>query len=67
MQLMAGKLKILKENGIMTLCNENGNPIQLRGMSTHGLQWYPEIINHNAFAALSSDWVECNSTCDVCR
>jgi len=22
------------------LCNENGVPIQLRGMSTHGLQWY---------------------------
>ncbi|MBA2652594.1 MAG: glycoside hydrolase family 5 protein [Tatlockia sp.] len=22
------------------LCNEQGNPIQLRGMSTHGLQWY---------------------------
>ncbi len=30
--------------------------IQLRGMSTHGLQWYPEILNDNAFAALSNDW-----------
>lgn len=22
------------------LCNQHGKPIQLRGMSTHGLQWY---------------------------
>ena len=26
------------------------------GMSTHGLQWFPGIINNNAFAALSKDW-----------
>ncbi|MCR2823730.1 glycoside hydrolase family 5 protein [Lederbergia panacisoli] len=53
---MAGKLQVLKKSGVMTLCDETGNPIQLRGMSTHGLQWYPEIINNNAFAALSKDW-----------
>lgn len=28
-------------------------------MSTHGLQWYGDIINKNAFEALSKDW-ECN-------
>ena len=22
------------------LCNQYGNPIQLRGMSTHSIQWY---------------------------
>ncbi|MDZ7835057.1 MAG: cellulase family glycosylhydrolase [Alkalibacterium sp.] len=33
-----------------------GNPIQLRGMSTHGLQWFPQIINNNAFSALANDW-----------
>ncbi|WP_078551802.1 carbohydrate-binding domain-containing protein [Bacillus alkalicellulosilyticus] len=39
-----------------TLCDESGNPIQLRGMSTHGLQWFGEIVNGNAFAALANDW-----------
>ncbi len=39
-----------------TLCDSNGDPIQLRGMSTHGLQWFGEIVNNNAFAALSNDW-----------
>ena len=28
-------------------------------MSTHGLHWFGEIVNENAFAALSNDW-ECN-------
>lgn len=52
----AGALKVMEKNGVMTLCDASGNPIQLRGMSTHGLQWFPEIINSNAFAALSNDW-----------
>ena len=53
---VAGALQVLENNGQMTLCDAAGNPIQLRGMSTHGLQWFPEIINNNAFAALSTDW-----------
>src|SRR5690554_975038 len=51
-----GALQILDQNGVMTLSDEDGNPIQLRGMSTHGLQWFPEIINNDAFAALANDW-----------
>jgi endoglucanase len=39
-----------------TLCDQNRKPIQLRGMSTHGLQWFPEIVNKNAFGALANDW-----------
>ena len=38
------------------LCDSAGNPVQLRGMSTHGLQWYGEIVNDRAFAALARDW-----------
>lgn len=53
---VGGKLQILNKNGTSTLCDKNGDPIQLRGMSTHGLQWFPGIINNNAFAALSNDW-----------
>jgi Endoglucanase len=52
----AGALQILDKNGVKTLCDKDGNPIQLRGMSTHGLQWFPGIINNNSFAALSKDW-----------
>lgn len=31
-----GQLKVIG----LKLCNQYGNPIQLRGMSTHGIQWY---------------------------
>jgi endoglucanase len=50
-----GALKIIDKDGTKTLGDKNGNPIQLRGMSTHGLQWFPEILNDNAFNALSND------------
>jgi len=32
-----GALQVLNNR----LCNASGNPVQLRGLSTHGLQWYP--------------------------
>jgi len=38
------------------LCGSDGRPVQLRGMSTMGLQWYGEIVNTKAFAALARDW-----------
>lgn len=53
---VAGALQVLSIDGVSTLCDKNGNPLQLRGMSTHGLQWFPEVLNNNAFAALSNDW-----------
>lgn len=53
---VAGALQVLDINGVKTLCDSQGNPIQLRGMSTHGLQWFPQILNNNAFEALSDDW-----------
>jgi len=52
----AGALKIVNSGCMMTLADAKGKPIQLRGMSTHGLQWFPEIVNNNAFAALSKNW-----------
>lgn len=52
----AGALKLTEVNGQKTLTDSSGAPIQLRGMSTHGLQWFPEIINDNAFTTLSNDW-----------
>lgn len=38
------------------LCNQYGQPIQLRGMSTHGLQWYPNCVNDASLDALAKDW-----------
>jgi endoglucanase len=38
------------------VCGSDGQPVQLRGMSTAGLQWYAEVVNDQAFAALAKDW-----------
>ncbi|MBE6014383.1 MAG: glycoside hydrolase family 5 protein [Lachnospiraceae bacterium] len=27
------------------LCDLNGNPVQLKGISTHGLAWFPQYVN----------------------
>lgn len=29
---------------------------QLRGMSTHGITWFPDFINENSFRTLRDDW-----------
>ncbi len=51
-----GALQVIEIEGQMTLADASGKKIQLRGMSTHGLQWFGEIINENAFVSLSGDW-----------
>nr|WP_281276717.1 glycoside hydrolase family 5 protein [Saccharothrix variisporea] len=38
------------------LCNQYGKPIQLRGMSTHGIQWYAQCIKTQSLDALATDW-----------
>lgn len=38
------------------LCNQYDKPIQLRGMSTHGLQWYANCVKTASLDALASDW-----------
>ncbi|GAA0952021.1 cellulase family glycosylhydrolase [Nonomuraea longicatena] len=38
------------------LCNENGKQIQLRGMSSHGLQWHYDCLNTASLDALAEDW-----------
>ncbi len=38
------------------LCNQYNQPIQLRGMSTHGLQWYAQCVNNASLDALAGDW-----------
>lgn len=38
------------------LTDESGNVIQLRGVSTHGISWFPDYVNYDAFATLRDDW-----------
>jgi len=47
-----GKLDIIGSN----LCDETGSPVQLRGMSTHGIQYYPDFYVENSIQALAEDW-----------
>lgn len=38
------------------LCNEQGKQIQLRGMSTHGTQWYSQCVTDGSLDTLADDW-----------
>lgn len=51
----AGTAKKLHVSGV-TLADEAGNPVQLRGVSTHGLAWYPQYVNTGTFRTLRDDW-----------
>ncbi|HEX6346935.1 cellulase family glycosylhydrolase [Umezawaea sp.] len=47
-----GQLKVCG----VKLCNQYGKPIQLRGMSTHGIQWYASCVKPASLDALATDW-----------
>lgn len=38
------------------LVDSRGKTVQLRGLSTHGIAWYPEYINNGFFAELRTKW-----------
>ena len=38
------------------LVDENGQAVQLRGISTHGIGWFPQFVNSDAITQLSSDF-----------
>ncbi|MEW1693726.1 cellulase family glycosylhydrolase [Streptomyces sp. NPDC091265] len=38
------------------LCNQYDRPVQLRGMSTHGIQWFSKCYNNASLDALAKDW-----------
>ncbi len=38
------------------LCNQNGTPVQLRGISTHGIQWFSQCVTSASLDALAYDW-----------
>lgn len=47
-----GKLAV---NGV-DLVDQSGNPVQLKGVSTHGLQWFPQYVNEEMFRCLRDTW-----------
>lgn len=42
------------------LVDAKGENYRLRGMSTHGLAWFPQYVNREAFRTLRDDW---NTNC----
>ncbi len=38
------------------LVDQNGDAMQLYGMSTHGIAWFPDYVNKKAFKTLRDDW-----------
>jgi aryl-phospho-beta-D-glucosidase BglC (GH1 family) len=38
------------------IVGQDGNPVQLRGVSSHGLQWFPQFVNIEAFRTVRDRW-----------
>ncbi len=47
-----GRLKVIGNQ----LTNSDGYPVQLRGVGTHGLQWFGNCINDKSIRSLVQDW-----------
>ncbi len=47
-----GKLSVNGTN----IIDKNGNTFQLKGVSTHGLQWFPQYVNQDAFTYMRDSW-----------
>ncbi len=47
-----GKLTVSGTN----ILDENGDVYQLKGVSTHGIGWYPDYVNYDAFKTLRDEW-----------
>lgn len=47
------------------LVDKKGHEVQLRGVSTHGLSWYPQYVNDKCFAQLHDKWwqMSCDWRC----
>lgn len=51
----AAKLPALKVKGTQ-LVNDKGKPVRLKGVSTHGLSWYPGYVNQKSFTQMKKKW-----------
>ena len=52
---MAKNLSPLHVEGT-SIVNEEGEAVQLRGISTHGIAWFPQYINLDFFKQMSQEW-----------
>ncbi len=50
-----GKHGRLRVQGLQ-LCNERGKPVQLRGVSSHGLQWHAGCLTEESLDVLAHEW-----------
>lgn len=55
MPVHAAKLPSLNVKGTQ-LVNAKGKTVRLKGVSTHGLSWYPEYVNQKAFTYMKKNW-----------
>ena len=39
-----------------TIVDQQGNAVQLRAASTHGVHWFPEYVNKDGFQSLRDEW-----------
>ena len=54
-----GRLHLAKVDGYgnaPVIVDQYGKPFQMRGASTHGVQWFPEYINKGAMQTLRDEW-----------
>ncbi len=53
-----GKLSVQNVDGYSApvVVDKNGKPYQLRGASSHGLSWFPEYVNEDAYRSLRDEW-----------
>lgn len=47
-----GKLNVSGTN----ILDENGEEFQLKGVSTHGIAWFPQYVNQDAFEFMRDEW-----------
>jgi endoglucanase len=38
------------------MLDKNGKAVQLKGVSSHGLSWYPQYMNEKAFRTMRDEW-----------
>lgn len=50
-----GKYGALSVKGV-NLVNKNGEPVQLRGISTHNVNSFPQFVNDDAIAYMAENW-----------
>lgn len=53
--------KPVLEHGYLSLngtqiVDEYGKPFQLKGVSTHGIQWFPDYVSKDTFRTMRDDW-----------